>query len=675
MELLRRLKGRIPSHWKSKARMWFEALIRRMPVLSSLRAKLIVPYALLTLVIALLGVFIITRLVAGSFQERFSNQLIEAGRVTADGIVRREQEHLENLRLLAYMQGVPEAFAESDEVALRQVFESLAINNKIEVLGAIEPSGTGIVTLYYQEGELGDETTYFLGEDYTDFEPVDQILSGIADTRGDKYAGLLASSVGDLLVTTAPVYTGDGDFTGVLFVGSRLDHLLADIKLQALADIILLGTQGEVVSTTLVEPDDGFGDLLLPPDLIENMSFNSLNRDVVLSEREYSVLYAPLEIRDERTGVMGIALPNDFIVNTLSTSRNNFSLIFTLGTLAVILLGYLLAQHIARPILRLRAMSQAVAGGDLEQSAGLTRSDEIGELGNAFDIMTLRLRERTEEATRLYAEAIQRAKELAEINTRLQATQAQLVQSEKLASVGQLTAGIVHDVKNPLAVIKGLAEELAEEPDMDEYSLEGLKTIRESATKANTIVTDLLKFARQSTPEMQRRDLRETIQSVTRLTEYLTRKGKVEVEAVLPQNSVMASYDPQQIEQVLINLLTNAVQAMPEGGKLTFELDQLENDILLKVVDTGTGIPEEYLPRIFDPFFTTKPEGEGTGLGLSVSYGIITRHGGRIEVASEVGRGTTFTLHLPSLDEEIIKPLDDENLLAEEKEDVPSTGR
>ena len=119
MEFWRRIRGRIPTHWKTRIKAWNEALIRRVPVLSSLRAKLIIPYVFLTLIIALIGVYIITRLVAGSFQERFGNQLIEAGRVTADGIVRREQEHLENLRLLTFMQGVPDAFVTRNEVALR----------------------------------------------------------------------------------------------------------------------------------------------------------------------------------------------------------------------------------------------------------------------------------------------------------------------------------------------------------------------------------------------------------------------------------------------------------------------------------------------------------------------------------------------------------------------------
>jgi two-component system NtrC family sensor kinase len=344
---------------------------------------------------------------------------------------------------------------------------------------------------------------------------------------------------------------------------------------------------------------------------------------------------------------MHIILPSNYIVSTISTSRNVFSLIFALGTASVILIGYLLAQNIARPILKLRTMSAAVAAGDLNQSSGLKRSDEIGELATSFDTMTIRLRERTEEAARLYAETVQRNRELAEINQRLQAAQAQLIQSEKLAAVGQLTAGIVHDVKNPLAVIKGLAEELEEDIGEDPYAQDGLRTIRESASKASTIVTDLLKFARQSEPRKVQQDLRDTINTSIRLTEYLARKGKIEIVTELPEESVIGVYDGQQIEQVLINLITNAIQAMPDGGTLVITLENKSQEAVVKLEDNGIGIPTENLPRIFDPFFTTKPEGEGTGLGLSVGYGIISRHGGRIAAESTEGVGTTFTISLP----------------------------
>ena len=623
----------------------FERVVARIPIFSSLRTKLIVPYALLTLIVAMVGVFIITRLVSGSFKERFDNQLVEASRVTADGVVRKEKKHLEDLRLLTFMEGVSAAIENRDREGLQATFEGIAINNNIDVIAAIDTRGKGIITLTY-DPEAGT-TEFFTGDDYSSFGPVQSVLFDQYDEVGDKFAGILDTQMGKFLFTSAPVMEADEKLVGALLIGTKIDTLLDDLKLQALADILILNPEGSLVTTTLVEPEEGYGILEIEGESLRDAGLTSFNRELELYGREYEILYTPLIIRDAEAGFIGVVSSSEYIATSLTTNRNTFSIIFTLGTGAVILLGYLLAQHIARPILQLRSMSQAVAGGDLERSSGLERTDEIGELANAFDIMTLRLRERTEEAARLYKEAVQRAKELAEMNARLQATQAQLVQSEKLASVGQLTAGIVHDVKNPLAVIKGLAEELAEEGDLDEFAVDGLETIRDSASKANTIVSDLLKFARQSTPELQTRDMSATLESVFRLTEYLMRKGNVTLVPDLPLTSVMATYDAQQIEQVLINLVTNAVQAMPEGGTLDVSLKEHDDNLVITFRDSGVGIPEENIARIFDPFFTTKPEGEGTGLGLSVSYGIVSRHRGLIEVESEVGIGTTFIVSIP----------------------------
>jgi signal transduction histidine kinase len=291
-------------------------------------------------------------------------------------------------------------------------------------------------------------------------------------------------------------------------------------------------------------------------------------------------------------------------------------------------------------------MAQSVAQGNLDQSSGLRREDEIGELAEAFDAMTGRLQARAVEAQALYAEAVERNRQLAEMYDRLQAAQQQLVLSEKLAAVGQLAAGIVHDVKNPLAAIKGMAEEMLEEAAAGSGQADALQTIRDNAGRANSIVTDLLVFARQSTPTLLPRDLRESVDGALRLTGFLLRKGRVEVEKDMPK-SALAVFDPQQIQQVLINLIQNAVQAMPSGGKLHVGLASADDHLVLTVRDSGVGIPPENLPRIFDPFFTTKPEGQGTGMGLSVSYGIIQRHHGQIEVDSQVGSGSTFTIRLP----------------------------
>lgn len=654
MDIKSWFREKAPKDVLKRMYVFLKDVIARVPIFSSLRTKLVVPYALLTLLVAMVGVFVITRLVSGSFEERFGNQLVEASRVTADGVVRQEKKHLENLRLLTFMEGVSAAIENRDREGVQATFEGIAINNSIDMIAALDTRGKGIITLTYDPDS--GATEFFIGDDYSSFEPVQSILSGQIDEVGDKFAGILDTQMGLFIITSAPVRDADEELVGVLLIGTKIVTLLDDLKLQALADILILNPEGSLISTTLVEPEGGYGSLEIEGESFRGAGLTSFNRELELYGREYEILYTPLIIRDAEAGFIGVVSSSEYIATTLTTNRNTFSAVFTLGTGAVILLGYLLAQHIARPILQLRSMSQAVAGGDLNRSSGFERTDEIGELANAFDIMTLRLRERTEEAARLYKEAVKRATELEEMNTRLQATQAQLVQSEKLASVGQLTAGIVHDVKNPLAVIKGIAEELAEESGGDEFTVDGLETIRDSASKANTIVTDLLKFARQSTPETQTRDMRSTLESVFRLTEYLIRKGNVTLVPDLPLTAVMAMYDAQQIEQVLINLVTNAVQAMPEGGTLDVSLKETEDNLVITMRDSGEGIPEENIGRIFDPFFTTKPEGEGTGLGLSVSYGIISRHRGLIEVESEVGIGTTFIISLPVRADKLEEP-------------------
>jgi signal transduction histidine kinase len=622
-------------------------VLSRWPRLARLQTKLIVPYVVLTVLTALGGLFIVTRLVTSSVRERFVNQLYEASRVAADGVVRRERTHLEDLRLMAYTEGVAEAVRARDTQHLQDLIWPIVLNNSIDVVSVVGSDGVEILSLA-RDPQTGQYAASQRMMDFSSVPLVVNILQGREDTQGDKFAGFLQTTYGAYLFTSAPIESPAGELLGVILTGTRLDTLLADLKTQSLADLVVLDTNGTLVSTTLVEPEEGFGTIELSQAEIESID-PSLTREVTLYDRPYPyhIVYAPLVVRQQRMGVLGVLLPGNYIVSTEATSRNTFSLLFSLATVGVIVVGYVLSQSIARPILRLRTISQAVASGDLAQKTGIEASDEIGELASAFDTMTIRLRERTEEAARLYAETVQRNKELAEINLRLQSTQQQLIQSEKLASVGQLTAGIVHDVKNPLAVIKGVAEELRDEPGLDPVIKDQLTVVRDNATRAAAIVGDLLKFARQAKPEMKQRDMRESIEASMRLTEYLARKGNVHVVKDIPARPVMAYYDAGQIEQVLINLIQNAIQAMPKGGTIRINLSQAPGALAIAVEDSGVGIPAENLGRIFDPFFTTKKEGEGTGLGLSVSYGIVARHGGKIGVESKVGKGTTFTILMP----------------------------
>ena len=611
--------------------------------LSGLQFKLIFPYVILTLILAAIGIFIITRLVFDSDRELFSNSVLNASKVTNDSIVRYEKVQLEKLRFLIFTNGMAQAMFDRNAEQVKTLMAPIFTNSSIDLITAVDLDGKEILTF---GRELEDKAVLHeqTGGDFSGFPIVQKVLKGETDEQGDKFVDILQLEQGTILFTSAPVRDSANQTVGAMMVGTYFKNVLKDIKSQTLSDVVVVDMNRSVIDSTFSGQEEGFDSLVqLAP--TSNTNQKTQLQEFSLNQRPYQVAYSALMIRQQQVGWIGVVRDSDYLVTQTTRSRELFILLFTFGTLAVILIGYFLARNISNPLLKLRSLAQSVAAGDLSQSIRLKRSDEIGELGDAFDTMTLHLRERTEEASRLYAETLQRNKELAEINARLESTQLQLIQSEKLASIGHLTAGIVHDVKNPFAVIMGMAEVLSDEDHLDETMKHGLKTIRDSAIKGNTIVSDLLKFSRQSQPEMRTLDLRETVQSSLRITAYLTRR--FELISEMPENPLMVTHDAQQIEQVVINMIHNAAQAMPNKGTLRVTLARLDNFARLSFQDTGCGIPPENLKRIFDPFFTTKPEGEGTGLGLSVSYGIIANHHGRIHVESEVDRGTTFTIVLP----------------------------
>ena len=612
--------------------------------LSSLRAKLVIPYVLLSLATAMIGMFVITRLVASTLRERFANQMLEASRVAADSVVRRERAHLEQLRLMTYTQGVAQALATGDAAQLQQSLFPLVVNNAIQSLTVASAQGQEVLSLI--EDPSTSQYLVSRGGDLSQVPLLAGPLEGQVDSQGDKFAGLASTIYGPYLFTAGPVKGSDGQVLGALMIGTRLDSLAAEIKAQVLADVILLDPTGAVMTTTLAEPDGGYGILGLAPYDVAYLDPGK-TVEVTLYNRPYQIYYTPLMVRQEPVGVLGVVLPSNFIITTESISRNVFILLFTLGTLGVIVTGLVLASKIARPIVRVRDVSLAVAAGDLDQRTGVHGRDEVGQMAAVFDLMTFRLRRRTAQAARLHAEAVRRSDELAQANLRLQQAQQQLVQSEKLAAVGQLSAGIVHDVKNPLAVITGLTEEMQENLGQDSPQRASLAQIRENAVRASGIVTDLLKFARESDPDLRYQNLWDTVRTAVRLNDYLTRKANVKVVFEPLASPVMTYYDAQQIQQVLVNLIQNAVQAMPQGGALRLQVREAPPWAEIEVRDSGIGIPAKNLGRIFDPFFTTKAPGEGTGLGLSVSYGIVATHKGEIDVRSEVGRGTMFTVRLP----------------------------
>jgi signal transduction histidine kinase len=246
--------------------------------------------------------------------------------------------------------------------------------------------------------------------------------------------------------------------------------------------------------------------------------------------------------------------------------------------------------------------------------------------------------------------------ELEQANRKIVEPQAAMVRAEKLSSLGRMAAGVAHELRNPIAVILGRVQVAQRKLRLGVVSGDDLErtltSIEESSERASRIIQGLLAYSRQQPSEKGRVDVRELVPQALALVQPQIKLGGVEVRTEIAPDLPPIHGNRDQLLQVLINLVMNAVAAMRANGTLAIHAAMMpERGVRIAVADTGSGIPAEHLSEIFDPFFTTKPEGEGTGLGLSIVHGIVESHGGTIQVESEVGKGTTFSLNFPPLDD------------------------
>jgi signal transduction histidine kinase len=253
------------------------------------------------------------------------------------------------------------------------------------------------------------------------------------------------------------------------------------------------------------------------------------------------------------------------------------------------------------------------------------------------------------EKARLYAAGQQQVETLRHMLAELEHAQAQLVQSEKLASLGLLAGGVAHEINNPLMVILGRAELLLQDLAADAPAARDLDTIRRETVRIADIVRNLLQFSREGHDgAVGPVDVNRAVEAVVSMTRQILSVDSVVIDTDLGRDLPPVSGNSGQLQQVFTNIVINAFHAMPGGGKLFIRTTHRGSEVSASFTDTGFGIPPEHLGNIFDPFFTTKREGKGTGLGLTVSYGIIRAHHGDIRVESEPGKGTCFTVILPA---------------------------
>ena len=392
---------------------------------ASIGAKIILPYLVLTLVVAGIGAYVVTNLVTSSMRERFNNQLLDAGRVVSESIVRDEEKRLEVLRAVAGTEGVPEGLAAGDQDILNSLVPQIVANSNADAVELLDMDGIEIYGWQRPSGQSAQDAETRSGADFSNLEDVRLVLDGHQDEYGEKRAFLAETPYGTMVFTVGPVDSGGGQ-VGAVMVGTYLSELVADLTESAVAKVTIYDQDGGVYSTTLGGGQESVvGALQVPSDqyttVIEQLKETPNRYRVVVAKAEdqvqlkqvnvlgqqYGLAFGDWRLRGQSFGLFSVALPSNFIVSTAAISRDLLSLIFSVMTVAVITVGFLIARRIIKPLNRLVVTSEAVAGGDLAQRTGIQRKDEIGSLASSFDLMTEKLSERNrqlmEQASKLEA--------------------------------------------------------------------------------------------------------------------------------------------------------------------------------------------------------------------------------------------------------------------------------
>ncbi|MFQ6024268.1 MAG: ATP-binding protein [Acidiferrobacterales bacterium] len=331
----------------------------------------------------------------------------------------------------------------------------------------------------------------------------------------------------------------------------------------------------------------------------------------------------------------GVQIPKAVAYLTARELLNNLMLLALALLIATGLISVFLAHRLTRPLERLTHAAREVGKGFFDIFIETKSKDEIGLLSSSFNQMASELRQRLEE---------------------LRKAQAALVQSEKMSAFGQLSAGIAHEVKNPLAGILGHAQLCLRKVKEDDPLHNYITIIEHETRRCTEIITNLMKFARQEKMEYEPIDLNEVVKHAMAIVDHQLSINDLKVQLNLADNLPEITGNANQLQQVLMNFAINAQQAL-EGRPGTVRITSSKQDsgqVLLVFADNGPGIPEDIREKIFEPFFTTKAAGKGTGLGLSVTYGIIKDHKGEIRIESEIGKGTAFIMTFPGLVDEIV---------------------
>ena len=455
-----------------------------------------------------------------------------------------------------------------------------------------------------------------------------------------------AEASGMFIIAAAPILNDNDKILGVLYGGKLLNHnnaivdkirdtIYGDEKYNGKDVGVVTIFQDDVRISTNVKTEDGQRAIgtLVSKDAYKNVLIkgDSLSKIDFAVHDWYITAYEPIKnISGNVIGILGLGVLESKFRSMERKALWIFLGITFAGMAVSVIICFVLTNSIVKPIDSLLLATRGLADGNMEQHVQLNNSpDEIAKLGQAFNYMVSSVKERNEQL-------------------RKQA-QEEIMKSERLVMISQLAAGVSHEINNPLGGILLFSRLLLQKAPSEGIMRDNLERIEKDAKRCQSIVQGLLDFARQREPKIEVLELNDVLEKTVNLFENQPLFHNIEIVKQYQPDLPVISADPAQIQQVLVNIIMNAADAMNGKGVLTTSTRSADTNDYVEVsfTDTGNGIPSDKLDRVFAPFFTTKGIGHGTGLGLSISYGIIRRHGGTIKVSSRIGQGSTFVVTLP----------------------------
>jgi two-component system NtrC family sensor kinase len=521
-------------------------------------------------------------------------------------------------------------------------------SSNLEVLGDNQ-GNDGIVQAVLLKREVFASTIIITLDNLLKESPLlaEQAYIKLIDTPLARPRSETEETSGMMLKAAAPVLDAQNRLIGVVYGGVLLNKnyaIVDKIKQTVYQDVMYKGQ--DVGTATIFQDDVRISTNVINVDgsrAIGTRISEAVYNQVVIDGKPwigrayvvnnwYITAYEPItDLYDRIIGILYVGMLEQKYLDIKRQTLTTFLAISLAGVLVTLVVSLYISNKISIPIHKLVTASKEVANGNLDASVKIKTNDELEYLADSFNAMALAIKKRDEQFKEY-------------------ATQ-RIMESEKLALVGQLAANVAHELNNPLQGIVAYSHLLLEKVPPSDPIRGSVEKIVGQANRSRDIIRGLLDFSRQRKPEKTRNNVNTILDNCISLLKNQALFQNIQIVEDFQENLPLIVIDPSQIERVFINIIVNSAEAMDGNGQLNLKThyDPLTKIIEVTFTDTGCGIEKENIDKIFDPFFTTKEVGHGTGLGLAISYGIVKGHGGTISVESEVGKGTSFTIRLPEV--------------------------